>query len=500
MTKSVRIGLMAFVFALALSLSGAGTLAFAYDFKAVVLTENGGQHEGFVTAALKWLKGVADEKNFQITVIHDTREINDAFLKNCQVFIQLNYPPYMWTDTAKAAFMKYIEEGRGGWVGFHHATLLGEFDGYPMWDWFSGFMGNIRFKDYIPGKAAGIVSVEDSGHPVMKGVPPGFIVTEEEWYTFNQNPRPNVHVLATVDESSYQPGSPVKMGDHPVVWTNENMKARNVYFLMGHDSALLKNEAFKTMVSNAILWAAASSGEAIYPRFKVLAFYSREVESDHVKFALDAIHFFKDLSSGNGFVFDTTSSMERLNDARLANYSVVMMLNDFPHTQQQRESFQRYMENGGGWFGFHVAAYNDGTTGWPWLLEFLGGGVFYRNSWPPIPAKLLIDDPGHPVTKGLPSAFISPENEWYQWKPSPRERKNIKVLVSVSPENYPLGLKDIIPDGDLPVVWTNTRFRMIYMNMGHGGHIFDDATQKKLFIAGLRWVVATDKKGNVFLK
>jgi type 1 glutamine amidotransferase len=74
------------------------------------------------------------------------------------------------------------------------------------------------------------------------------------------------------------------------------------------------------------------------------------------------------------------------------------------------------------------------------------------------------------------------------------------VLVSVSPDNYPLGLKDIIPDGDLPVVWTNTNFRMIYMNMGHGGHIFDDATQNKLIISGLRWVVETDKKGNVFLK
>jgi type 1 glutamine amidotransferase len=192
--------------------------------------------------------------------------------------------------------------------------------------------------------------------------------------------------------------------------------------------------------------------------------------------------------------------MEFLNDARLGNYSVVMMLNDFPHTQLQRESFQRYMENGGGWYGFHVAAYNDRTTEWPWLLEFLGGGVFYRNSWPLMPAKLLIDDPKHPVTKGLPASFISPANEWYQWKPSPRERKNIKVLVSVSPENYPLGLKDISPDGDLPVVWTNTNFRMIYMNMGHGIHIFDDATQNKLIIAGLRWVVETDKKGNVFLK
>ena len=46
------------------------------------------------------------------------------------------------------------------------------------------------------------------------------------------------------------------MGDHPVVWVNEKKKARNVYFLMGHDGILMKNTEFTTMVSNAILWAA----------------------------------------------------------------------------------------------------------------------------------------------------------------------------------------------------------------------------------------------------
>jgi type 1 glutamine amidotransferase len=238
---------------------------------------------------------------------------------------------------------------------------------------------------------------------------------------------------------------------------------------------------------------------AQFPRFKVLAFYSKQVEPDHVEFAFEAIKFFKDLTAGNGFIFDTTSNMNDLTDPDLNSYSLVMMLNDFPHDQAQRDAFRKYMENGGGWFGFHVAAYNDKTTKWPWLLDFLGGGVFYRNNWPAMPAKLVVDDTDHPVTRGMPDSFISPINEWYQWKPSPRERKNIKVLVTLSPDNYPLGLKDIVPDGDFPVVWTNTDYRMIYMNMGHGAGIFGDATQNRLIIAGLRWVVATDKKGNVFL-
>ncbi len=254
------------------------------------------------------------------------------------------------------------------------------------------------------------------------------------------------------------------------------------------------------LASLAVLMLSGQESFAQFPRFKVLAFYSTRVEKDHVEFAYEAIKFFRGLTAGNGFVFDTTSNMNDLTDKGLKNYSVVMMLNDFPHDQAQRDAFRKYMEEGGGWFGFHVAAYNDKTTKWPWLLDFLGGGVFYRNNWPPMPAKLVVDDPGHPVTRGLPSSFISPLNEWYQWKPSPRERKNIKVLATLSTDNYPLGLKDIIPDGDLPVVWTNTDYRMIYMNMGHGAGIFSDATQNMLIIAGLRWVVATDRKGNVFEK
>jgi hypothetical protein len=175
---------------------------------------------------------------------------------------------------------------------------------------------------------------------------------------------------------------------------------------------------------------------AQFPRFKVLAFYSIHVEPDHVDFAWDAIRFFKDLTSGDGFVFDTTSNMADLNDDKLKGYSVVMMINDFPHTQAQREAFQRYMENGGGWFGFHISAYNDKDTKWPWLNEFLGCGIFYRNNWPPLPAKLVVDDGNHPVTRSLPPSFISPVNEWYQRKPGPREKKMEMYLRS----NYLTGI------------------------------------------------------------
>ncbi|MBE9598257.1 ThuA domain-containing protein [Pedobacter sp. MC2016-24] len=261
----------------------------------------------------------------------------------------------------------------------------------------------------------------------------------------------------------------------------------------------MKTTFSKQMVLSIVLIVLiGTSLQAQYPRFKVLAFYNKQVESAHVDFANDAIKFFKDLTIGNGFVFDLTTNMDDMNDEKVKGYQLVMMLNDFPNSPAQKQAFQKYMKNGGGWMGFHVAAYNDRSTKWPWFVDFLGGGVFYRNNWPPLPAKLVIDDTNHPITIGLPNTYIAPANEWYQWKPSPRERKNVKVLASLSTDNYPLGLKDILPDGDTPVIWTNTDYRMIYLNMGHGGEIFKDATQNKLIIAALRWVIATDKKGNVF--
>lgn len=222
--------------------------------KVLVLTERGGQHGGFTDAGLKWLAAEGAKGNFSITEINNARNITEAYLSQFSLVIQLDFPPYTWPKEAEDAFVKYIEEGRGGWIDFHHATLLGEFDGYPMWQWFSDFMGGVRFKNYIAPLADGTLIVEDKQHPVMKDVPASFVVPDDEWYTYDKSPRPNVHVLANVDESSYTPASDIKMGDHPVVWVNESKKARNVYFQIGHSSKLYETEGFTTMFRNAINW------------------------------------------------------------------------------------------------------------------------------------------------------------------------------------------------------------------------------------------------------
>src|SRR5581483_1301205 len=184
----------------------------APKFHVIALAEVNSIHRPFVDAAKVWLQKQAIDNNFSVDYIENTDKIDEAFLSHYQLFIQLDYPPYAWKPQAVAAFTKYIEEGRGGWIGFHHATLLGEFDGFPMWQWFSKFMGDTRYKNYIATFVKARVNIEDKKHPVMKGVSPSFMVEKEEFYTYEKSMRPNVHVLASVDESTYEPNSDIKMG------------------------------------------------------------------------------------------------------------------------------------------------------------------------------------------------------------------------------------------------------------------------------------------------
>ena len=245
--------------------------------------------------------------------------------------------------------------------------------------------------------------------------------------------------------------------------------------------------SLRLLMALALLCVGAP-GIAQQPRFKVLAFYSANLEPDHVQFAEDALKFFAARATSDNFRLDSTTNWEDMNDAYLKAYQVIIWLDDSPTRAEQRRAFERYMENGGAWLGFHASGYNDKDTNWPWFVDFLGGAVFHINSWPPLPAKLVLDDRTHPVATGIPDSYESPANEWYVWKPSPRLNKNVRILVTFDPSNYPIGLKDVLARGDLPVVWTNTKYKMLYMNMGHGDKIFTSPIQNRLIENAVNWL------------
>jgi type 1 glutamine amidotransferase len=77
----------------------------------------------------------------------------------------------------------------------------------------------------------------------------------DEWYDFRTNPRPNVTVLVTIDESSYTGGA---MGaDHPLVWAHTTTGGgRAIYTAMGHTQESYADPPFRQHLVGAIRWAA----------------------------------------------------------------------------------------------------------------------------------------------------------------------------------------------------------------------------------------------------
>lgn len=259
------------------------------------------------------------------------------------------------------------------------------------------------------------------------------------------------------------------------------------------------------MVCAAALMSTTANAEESYPgnyakapRFKALIYYSTDAELAHVQFAEQAIAFFKDLNVGDGFILDTTTSLADYPYDRLKDYDVMIVINASPWAPKEREAFEKYMENGGGWVGFHAAGYHDANTKWEWFEQFLGAGTFLCNNWPPQPALLQVDMTNHPVTKNLPVEFVAAKCEWYMWNRPANSRENVDVLLSLSPKNYPIGIKDIVSFGEFPIVWTNRDYRMIYLNIGHGDEEFKSPTQNLLLINALRWIVSRSPKGNPF--
>src|SRR5689334_10486132 len=125
---------------------------------------------------------------------------------------------------------------------------------------------------------------------------------------------------------------------------------------------------------------------------------------------------------------------------------------------------------------FHFSAFaltpSTYPQNWNWYHEkFLGSGEYASNTWRPTNAILDIEDRNHPATKTLDARIMAAPNEWYRWKNDLRKNSDIKILASIDSVSFPLGTgpkpHEIWHSGYYPVVWTNTKFKMIYFNMGH---------------------------------
>lgn len=249
-------------------------------------------------------------------------------------------------------------------------------------------------------------------------------------------------------------------------------------------------------------------GQKSKTSFNVIAFYTAKNDLAHISFVHEANKWFPQMAKKYHFVYDSTNDWSNLNPDFLSRYQVVLFLDTRPEDSLQRLAFQQYMEAGGAWMGFHFAAFAlDKSTypnNWDWYHEkFLGSGDYGSNTWRPTSAVLKVEDTHHPVTKKLPLSFRTAPNEWYRWKNDLRQNPDIHILLSIDSTSFPLGTgpnpHEIWHSGYYPVVWTNTHYKMIYVNMGHNdmdygktngilSSSFSSKEQNKILINSLLWL------------
>jgi hypothetical protein len=248
-----------------------------------------------------------------------------------------------------------------------------------------------------------------------------------------------------------------------------------------------------------LLLSTVFSATAQTPKFKVVAFYNGTYDQAHINFVHEANPWFTNLAAQYGFSYTATNNWNNLNANFLKDYQVVLFLDDAPTGAAQRAAFQTYMENGGGWMGFHVSGFTTNASEWSWYHNtFLGKGNFVTNTWEPTTAVLKCEDRTHPSTLRLPTTFTSSVSEWYSWSNDLRNNSNIKVLCSVDPSSFPLGTSQRWTSGYYPIVWTNKNYKMVYANFGHNAmnystnvglsSTFGSETQNKFITDAIMWL------------
>ncbi|MFW6157670.1 MAG: ThuA domain-containing protein [Balneolaceae bacterium] len=91
------------------------------------------------------------------------------------------------------------------------------------------------------------VEVTDPDHPVMKGVPERFELSDELYRYEKDTEGSDIHVLATATE-------PDTDDEYPVAWTIEYGDGRIVCITLGHDGQAHNHQGYINMLQNSIEW------------------------------------------------------------------------------------------------------------------------------------------------------------------------------------------------------------------------------------------------------
>ena len=179
----------------------------------------------------------------------------------------------------KALFLKAIEDGKVGFIGFHCASDTFHSKNRNKQD----LLRDASVKDPVD-PYIGMVGGEFAGHgrqqnATMKFVSSTFpgledlkdFTLHEEWYNL-MNLAPDMHVILVQDTQSMQnPEAMYKRAPFPVTWARQHGKGRVFYTSMGHKPEVWKDSAFQKIVVAGLNWISGKTQFDPKPNLKETA-------------------------------------------------------------------------------------------------------------------------------------------------------------------------------------------------------------------------------------
>lgn len=223
----------------------AGASPTSHGFDALVFSKTEGFRHDSIDEGIAAIEAIGASHDFTVTATEDASVFSDAGLAAFDVVIFLSTTGDVLDADQQAALERFVQGG-GGWVGIHAAA-----DTEYGWPWYGELVG-AWFASH-PATQSATVRVLDQDHPSTSALQQVWSRTDE-WYDYQRNPRGQVHVLATLDDASYNGGA---MGsDHPIAWCRPYDGGRSWYTGMGHTPESFSEADFREHLLGGIEWAA----------------------------------------------------------------------------------------------------------------------------------------------------------------------------------------------------------------------------------------------------
>lgn len=222
--------------------------AEADEFDALVFSKTAAFRHSNIDEGVTAIQQLGTANGFNVTATEDAAAFTDENLAQYEVVIFLSTTGDVLNEAQQGAFERYIQAG-GGYAGIHAAS-----DTEYSWPWYGNLVGSY-FNNHPAGTPTATVKVEDHAHASTADLESRWQRTDE-WYNFRTNPRGKVHVLASMDETTYAPGSGAMGAEHPIAWCQDYDGGRSWYTGMGHTEASFVDATFLQHVLGGIKTAA----------------------------------------------------------------------------------------------------------------------------------------------------------------------------------------------------------------------------------------------------